>query len=133
MSHSARGAVESRRVVSARSFLMAGNDPRLDRRPEFDEKSRRFLIRDTLTDEQLTLPVRSYTWALPPYLVENPLDQFNEGACVGFYGANEIAARPVPDRFITADIAFLFYFEAQKRDEWAGEDYDGTSGLGLMR
>lgn len=111
---------------------MISNDPRLDRRPEFDPKSRNFPIRTLLTEEQLLTP-RSYTWSLPLNLQANPLDQGREGACVGFYGANELAARPVPDANITNDIALLLYREAQKVDEWAGENYDGTSGLGLMR
>lgn len=56
-------------------------------------------------------------------------DQGEEGACVGF-GVSR--AMTMLNR-VTYD-AFWLYHEAQKMDEWPGEDYDGTSvraGLGV--
>jgi hypothetical protein len=49
-------------------------------------------------------------------------DQGEEGACVGF-GVSR--AQTMLNR-VTYD-AFWLYHEAQKMDEWPGEDYDGTS------
>lgn len=98
--------------------------PILDRRIEFDEKSRAYPVRTLLTDEQQGRPVRSYTWSVPV-----TLNQGNEGACVGFAWAQEIAARPWPDKNITDDYAFAIYRWAQKHDQWPGEDYSGTSVL----
>jgi hypothetical protein len=58
-------------------------------------------------------------------------DQGTEGACVGF-GISRLASqlnRKLYD-------GFWLYHEAQKIDEWPGEDYDGTSvraGLDILR
>lgn len=98
--------------------------PVLDRRIEFDEESRQYPIRTLLTPSQLEEPARSYTWSVPVML-----DQGNEGACVGFAWAHEIAARPWPDKNITDDYAQAIYYWAQRNDEWPGENYSGTSVL----
>lgn len=100
------------------------SDPRLDRLVEFDPRSRNFPIRATLSDEQLERPVRSYTWSVPV-----ALDQGREGACVGFAWSHELAARPYSVKAVTNDTARAVYHEAQKNDEWPGEDYSGTSVL----
>lgn len=69
------------------------------------------------------------------------LDQGPDGACVGHAWAGEGAADPIrvnwpnvswPDRGTPApktvhEAAFWLYYEFQRRDEWAGEDYSGTS------
>jgi hypothetical protein len=58
-------------------------------------------------------------------------DQGSEGACVGF-GISRLASqlnRKLYD-------GFWLYHEAQRVDEWPGEDYDGTSvraGLDILR
>lgn len=99
-------------------------DPRLDRRVEFDVRSRQFPIRALLTTEQLERPIYSKTWGVPV-----ALDQGSEGACVGFSWAQEIAAHPWPDRAITNDNARAIYHRARQLDEWEGENYEGTSVL----
>ena len=100
------------------------SDPRLDRLVEFDERSRQYPVRALLGDAQLEKPPRSYTWRVPVVL-----NQGREGACVGFSWSHELAARPYPVEGITDDTAFYVYREAQKIDEWPGEDYSGTSVL----
>lgn len=94
------------------------NDPRLDRRVQFDERSRAFPIRALVSPTP-----RSYTWSCEPVL-----DQGREGACVGFAWAHEVAARPVVEA-ATNDLARAIYREAQTLDEWPGEGYSGTSVL----
>lgn len=91
----------------------------LDRLVEFDDASRDYPIRELLAQ-----PVpRSYSWRC-----ETWLDQGSEGACVGFAWAHELAARPVV--IPTTNLqAHNIYKEAQKVDEWPGEDYSGTSVL----
>jgi hypothetical protein len=99
----------------------------LDRIPEFDERSRSFPIRPLLAT--VTKP-RSYTWNIPnPGF---PLDQGREGACVGFAWTHELAARPVV-LSVSQHTARALYHEAQKVDEWPGEDYEGTSVLAAAK
>ncbi|WP_407555249.1 hypothetical protein QOM21_35740 [Streptomyces sp. Pv4-95] len=109
---------------------MAGNrlkngnttiDRRLDRIPQFDERSRNFPIREMVTERA---PLRSAGWACPSWL-----DQGNEGACVGFAWSHELIATPVEVPGVNDSFARGVYREAQKVDEWPGEDYDGTSVL----
>lgn len=93
------------------------NDPRLDRLPQFDERSRNYPIRTLVT---ATRP-RSYTWRVSAWL-----DQGTEGACVGFAWNHEAAARPVV-RQVTHAAARQTYLRAQQLDQWPGEAYSGTS------
>ena len=112
--------------------MLPTSDPRLDRLPEFDAQSRSFPIRALLSDEQQERPIRSFTWnlpRLPAHLPGFPLDQGREGACVGFSWAHELAFRPRPIASVTDLVALGIYHEAQRLDEWPGEDYDGTSVL----
>lgn len=95
-------------------------DPRLDRVPQFDPKSRAFPIRQLVGEK----PLRSYTWSLSRYL-----DQGREGACVGFSLSHELIARPAVVLGIDDGFARNIYREAQKIDEWPGENYEGTSVL----
>jgi hypothetical protein len=113
------------------SITLAGsvttNDPRLDRLPQFDERSRSRPIRTMLPDADR--PIMSRTWGLPVNLQREPLDQGSEGACVGFGWTNELAARPYAWRRAGHDTAMWVYHRAQDLDEWPGTDYSGTSVL----
>jgi hypothetical protein len=58
-------------------------------------------------------------------------NQGNEGACVGF-GVSRLTSQLNRKTYD----GFWLYHEAQKVDEWPGEDYDGTSvraGLDILR
>lgn len=98
-------------------------DPRLNRIPFFDERSRQFRAVEGLE----TKPFRSYTWSCGIVL-----DQGSEGACVGFSLTHELAARP---RVILKDqnFALQIYNRAKQIDYWPGEDYSGTSVLHGMK
>lgn len=98
-----------------------------DWKPSFDPRSRDYSIRTLLGSP----PARreSKFWA-----EGTVLDQGSEGACVGFGWLAELLAEPTqPDEQPTPEfankVAKLFYKEAQRIDEWPGEDYSGTSVL----
>lgn len=59
------------------------------------------------------------------------LDQGDSPMCVGYAGWGWLAGGPVVNhpRFSPKDL----YQWARENDEWPGEDYDGTSTLGLMK
>jgi len=97
------------------------SDARLDRLAEFDERSREYPIRALVTEQ---VPLRSFGWRCPTWL-----DQGQEGACVGFSWSHELAAYPVPIEDVDDAFARGVYKEAQERDDWPGEDYEGTSVL----
>lgn len=95
--------------------------PKLDRRVEFDERSKSFGITPLLPSTTL----RAYSWACPAHL-----DQGSEGACVGFGWSHWLAARPKEEHNITNTSAQALYNLAKTLDEWPGTNYDGTSVIG---
>lgn len=94
-------------------------DRTFDRVPEFDPRSRLFNIAALEPETP-----RAYTWSCAANL-----DQGSEGACVGFGWTHERAAKPKPDFTVANVDAFYIYKDAQRLDEWDGENYSGTSVL----
>ena len=93
-------------------------DIRLGRIEEFDERSRNF----PLTAVLKTGIKRNRVWRC----TEN-YNQGQEGACVGFAIAHELAATPVEVLGLTFDyIVKSIYHEAQKTDPWPGGSYPGA-------
>lgn len=70
------------------------------------------------------LPTRGRLWP-----AGRILDQGREGACVGAGCVAEAAAEPVPVPGLSMRNALAWYRSAQRRDQWPGEAYDGTSVL----
>jgi|SRR5215218_2023092 len=111
-------------------LLRGGNttaDPRLDRIPSFDPLSYGYPVRALLAEEvgDAKPSLRSFTWNI----AGSVLDQGNEGACVGFSHSARVMSDPDRDRSIDNAYARTVYREAQRVDEWTGEDYEGTSVL----
>lgn len=79
----------------------------LDRIIEFDEKSKQFPIRELLPPKA----PRSYTWGINTWL-----DQGQEGACVGFGWAHDLAARPRVEKDVNQPYAENIYHLAQAMD-----------------
>lgn len=106
-------------------------DARLDRVPQFDERSRAFGIAPIVEGK----PLKSHTWFFggAPWRSKGNLDQGQEGACVGFGWTQELIASPAVKRFQLFEqgnaFAQALYKLAQHNDEWPGENYDGTSVL----
>ena len=61
------------------------------------------------------------------------LDQNGDSSCVGYSGSHLLANGPntQSDIIITNETADLCYREAQKRDPWPGESYEGSSVSGF--
>jgi hypothetical protein len=94
-------------------------DPRLDRLPFFDERSRSFPAIRTAAPR-----LRSYTHGFRKY--PGYLNQFREGACVSFGIGHDVMA--YPQEFpMHNELCRQLYFEAQKIDPWEGGAYPGAS------
>lgn len=91
----------------------------LDRKLQFDERSKKFRAVEGIEDK----PLRSKQWVCDVYN-----DQGTEGACVGFAWSHELSAKP---RSVETDEAgaLAIYNRARQIDPWPGEDYSGTSIL----
>lgn len=81
--------------------------PVLDRRVQFDERSRAYPIRALLAEA----PPRSKAWGC-----QERLNQGQQGACVGFGWSHEQCARPRP-RHRTNEYALKLYHRAQQLDD----------------
>lgn len=98
-------------------------DIKLDRVPEFDERSRQYQIATKIEQHfGARPPIRSYNWF--PGVT---LDQGNDGACVGFSTSHRLAGYPVQVPNVDNTFARNIYFEAQKVDEWPGGEYPGAT------
>lgn len=102
----------------------------LDWIPVYDKRSKKYPVSTILPREQ---ELKYTIWETGPII-----DQGSEGACVGFGWTAETLAGPirVDLRDIQHDVprdptsfAHHVYKEAQKIDQWPGEDYSGTSVL----
>lgn len=93
----------------------------LGRERRWDERNKDF----ALPRKSVPRDVRSRTWFGGPVL-----DQGETPMCVGFAGWGWLRGGPVlnkPD-FTPQEL----YHWAQQKDEWDGENYEGSSTLGLM-
>ncbi len=109
---------------------MTDQTPILNWIPRFDERSRDFPVRAAIP----TIPVlKNKLWRTGPIL-----DQGREGACVGFGWTAEALSTPIPVNLSRMKIkvatepnsfARTIYQRAKTIDEWAGENYEGTSVL----
>lgn len=103
------------------------NDPRLDRIPFYDDRSRGFGVAGVLPSREL----HPRTWRL-----RWRLNQGQQGACVLFGLTHNRVASPKPRHIgrsepVLEEFAFERYRRAQQLDEWPGEEptYSGTSLL----
>jgi hypothetical protein len=115
----------SKNAVSA-----AGKTRRLDARPDTLD-FRDLMYTPSLVEVPTFRDLAEYRKAKVPIL-----DQGQEGACTGFGLATVVhyllrVRRRVPD---PASISpYMLYDMARRYDEWAGEDYEGSSCRGAMK
>lgn len=103
------------------------NQRTFDWRPNHDPQSRNYPI-PTLATNRIR-PTSLY-WGNPNTI----LDQGQEGACVGFAWTNKLLALPIKTQIPTPNnFARNIYQQAQKIDEWPGENYSGTSVLAAAK
>lgn len=94
--------------------------------PRHDPRSLSFVVTDHFASDK---PIKSRARRhFGPYL-----DQGSEGACVGFGTANSLAVTPKRRKDVTDEMARAIYRQAQRVDEWEGENYSGTSVLAGMK
>jgi hypothetical protein len=122
--------------------------PLLGRVPEFDEKSRKFPVRKLID----TTKLKGRSWIVPPNYDQSipiPLVQtqiimrelglrwrpWDPSACTGFSGGFDLISNPGPAKpaDITPVECFKIYRLAQTLDEWKGENYEGSSVLGVCK
>lgn len=93
-----------------------------------DERSKRFRAVALTTETEL----RTRSWRRG-----SAYDQGVTPECVAFTGKGMVNTVPhsarFPYRVRSQFDPHAWYPECKRRDEWDGEDYDGTSGLGLCR
>jgi hypothetical protein len=98
--------------------------PKLDRIPHFDPRSRGYGVRELLPRR---VERRQRLWALPSG-AGYPIDQGQEGQCVGFGYTCELAAEP-----IVIDVGQAFapqlYRLAQAEDRKMGNYWDGGASM----
>lgn len=95
-----------------------------DWRPRFSPLSLRYKISDNFS---LTKTPRNRNWRKPCVL-----DQGREGACTGFGASHVLCATPKARQDVSNEFAQHIYYEARRRDQWPGENYEGSSVLGAM-
>jgi hypothetical protein len=105
----------------------------LDWQIRLDPKSLDYKI-----DEQLNLnrPLRTRTWTKTIWLDQGRYDCpicNQHGACTGYSAGQMLATTPKTMTAIGNEHAHKIYHEAKKRDEWTGENYEGSSVLGAMQ
>ncbi len=99
----------------------------LGRRHAPDERDKRFLMRETVFPHVLPKPRKR------PYNLGPTLDQGASSQCVGYSSRDKLASAPLMVRGETGPTPFEIYKGAQARDEWPGEDYEGTSVRGAFK
>jgi hypothetical protein len=100
-----------------------------DWRPPTDERRAGnipFAMGARATTIQTGKPLRSHSWKRHLWL-----DQGQEGSCTGF-GAAHTLGEGQYWRQLDNTAARSFYKGAQRYDEWPGENYEGSSVLGVM-
>lgn len=97
---------------------MSGDGRGLGRLPSVDHRDRLFLMREVVPAEAPPVTTRHYRCG--PIL-----DQGATPSCVGHAWRQFLSSALMMTR--TGPDAMTIYREAQRRDEWAGEDYAGTS------
>jgi hypothetical protein len=96
-----------------------------------DERDKNFPLRAMLTKEAATKPPKPHKY----WLGRQWLNQGETSSCTGHAAAHWAYSSPITYKLgaLTQLDPYMLYREAQKVDEWAGEDYDGSSVRAVMK
>jgi hypothetical protein len=100
--------------------------PVLDWRSNHDPASRRFAAVELAP----TPPVHDVLWRPGPRL---PINQGSEGSCSGHGPVSAIGTQPLAYPNVSHSMAVQWYHLNRRRDEWPGENYDGSSVTAAMK
>lgn len=105
--------------------------PVLDARPSLDPKNSDYPVRMMLD----TVHPRSYSWNGGTAFDQNIGCPHcgHKGGCTGHAAINELAARPFKIAVPSQQLAWDYYHENQKVDEYPGEGYEGSSINAAMK
>lgn len=110
-------------------------DPRLDRLPEFDERSREYGIR-SLVKPTFTA---GKVWTLAYLLDQRPTSGYDGSGCTNFAMAHNRLSSPRPRKVADSRVAGIEAFARERYgrskvlDQWPGEAYEGTSVLAACK
>lgn len=105
------------------------DDPRTDRIPEHDPRSRQFQVRDVLTwGKAIGADLGSRVKPRANRPAKPGLNQGNLGGCVLWSAATGLDASPHRRRPpLTDDNARAWYYDVQRADEYPGGEYPGAA------
>jgi hypothetical protein len=116
----------SRETMSNLSSVVAKAQVGPGRIPRWDPQNEKF---------PMTAPVTARSnrsWSM--FLPRGPLDQGATSECVIYSADHFMKTLPIVNRgFHSAEERTRVYKQVQKLDVWAGEDYDGTSVLAMLK
>jgi hypothetical protein len=118
-------------TVTEQVMTIEGREYGLGRLPKKDERD--YLVWQSPLRVAESMRSASYWFMGGAWLDQNGLPH-----CVGYSWTHWLEDGPIAQPGIIGDNAYAddLYFECQRNDEWAGEDYEGTSvraGAKLMR
>jgi hypothetical protein len=110
-------------------------DKRLGRHVEFDPKSADYRVRGVVPPVKQSV-LRGKAWYITEMLDQGiPLDVpgWDPSSCTGFSAGYDLIASPQRVRDITPLVCFKIYTNGKLYDYWDGEDYEGSSVLGIAK
>jgi hypothetical protein len=106
------------------------SDYGLGRLKASDERDRRYAMRATVFEQPERIPPKPRK---RPYNLGPTLDQGRTSQCVGYSSRDKLASAPFMVKTGVGLTPYEIYQGAQERDEWPGENYEGTSVRGAFK
>lgn len=114
--------------MAARMEASVVNGRKFDRFPNWDPRNENFRLKDIHAETAAKTPPATVSHKRVIWL-----DQGDEGGCTGYSDAQCMSMYPHNHPEISNPNAEYFYFEAKQYDEYAGDNYEGSSVLGAQK